>query len=246
MLVLLAHAAAIPVRIPLAAAWFRPDPSDVDLLTFMIFETAFVCISAAYLFGDLAKDQIAARYRRASLTDSLTKVPNRRSFFATAERSLKRTRFARRPVALLMFDLDGFKNINDRYGHQAGDEVLIAFCRLSTSMLRPADLFGRIGGEEFASLLPGTERQDALWLAERLRTAFEDVSHTAGGLTLRATVSVGMAVSDDANVGLGALLNEADQALYRAKELGRNRVEISGRPDKALPVNQQSILFPAA
>ena len=94
---------------------------------------------------------------------------------------MKRTRFARRPVALLMFDLDGFKNINDRYGHQAGDEVLIAFCRLSTSMLRPTDLFGRIGGEEFASLLPGTERQDALWLAERLRTAFEDVSHTAEG-----------------------------------------------------------------
>jgi diguanylate cyclase (GGDEF)-like protein len=245
-LVLLAHAAAIPIRIPLAAAWFHPNPSDVDFLTFMIFETAFVCICAAYLFGSLAKDQIAARYRRASLTDSLTQVPNRRSFFETGERLLKRTHFARRPTALLMFDLDGFKNINDRYGHQAGDDVLIAFCRLSTSILRPADLFGRIGGEEFASLLPDTEQQDALLLAERLRSAFEHVSHTVGGLTLRTSVSVGIAMSDDANVDLNTLVKAADQALYRAKQRGRNRVEISAAPNKALPANQQGVLFPAA
>jgi diguanylate cyclase (GGDEF)-like protein len=246
MLVLLAHAAAIPLRIPLAMAWFQPDPSDATLLTFMIFESAFVCICAAYLFGSLAKDQIATNYRRISLTDSLTQVPNRRSFLETAERLLTRTRFARRPVALLMFDLDGFKSINDGYGHQAGDEVLIAFCRLSTSMLRPTDLFGRIGGEEFGCLLPDTEQQDALWMAERLRTTFEGISHTAGGLALKTTVSIGIAVSDDANVGLSALLKEADQALYRAKELGRNRVEISARPDKAPPpASRQSILFPA-
>jgi diguanylate cyclase (GGDEF)-like protein len=246
MVVLLAHAAAIPLRIPLAIAWFQPNPSDIDLLTFMIFESAFVCISAAYLFGSLAKDQIAARYRRAALTDFLTQVPNRRSFLETAERLLTRTRFARGPVALLLFDLDGFKNINDRYGHQTGDEVLIAFCRLSTSMLRPADLFGRIGGEEFASLLPDTGERDAVALAERLRAAFEDMSHSVGALTLRTTVSIGIAISDDATVDLSALLKEADQALYHAKELGRNRVEISGRPDKALPTNPRSMLFPAA
>ena len=246
MLVLLAHAAAIPVRIPLAGAWFHPDPADVDLLTFMIFETAFVCICAAYLFGGLAKDQIAARYRRISLTDFLTQVPNRRSFLETAERLLTRTRFAHGPVALLMFDLDGFKDINDKYGHQTGDEVLVAFSRLATSMLRPADLFGRIGGEEFASLLPATEQQEALLLAERLRTAFEGMSHIVGGRALRTTVSVGIAVSDDADVDLAALLKEADRALYRAKELGRNRVEISGRPDKAPPKSPRSMLFPAA
>jgi diguanylate cyclase (GGDEF)-like protein len=185
MLLLLGHAAAIPVRIPLAGAWVHPDPSDVDLLTFIIFEAAFVCICAAYLFGSLVKDRIAASYRRISLTDSLTHVPNRRGFFETAERLLMRTRFARRPVALLLFDLDRFKSINDTYGHQTGDEVLTAFCRLATSMLRPTDLFGRIGGEEFASLLPGTEQQGALWLAERLRTAFEGTSHTVGGRRYR-------------------------------------------------------------
>jgi diguanylate cyclase (GGDEF)-like protein len=247
MLVLMAHAAAIPVRIPFAAVWFNPNPSDVNLLTFMIFETLFVSVCAAYLFGGLAKDQIAARYRRVSLIDSLTQVPNRRGFFETAERLLTRTRFARRPVALLMFDLDCFKDINDRYGHLAGDDVLIAFCQLSTSTLRPTDLFGRIGGEEFASLLPDTERQDALWLAERLRAAFEDISRTVRGLSLSATVSVGIAVSRDANVDLGALLKQADQALYRAKELGRNRVEISEWPDKQLPTRRRrSTLFPAA
>ena len=246
MLVLLAHAAAIPLRIPLAGAWFHPDSFDVDLLTFMIFETVFVCICAAYLFGGLAKDQIAARYRRMSLTDSLTHVPNRRSFFATAERLLTRTRFARRPVALLMFDLDDFKTINDRYGHQTGDEVLIAFCQASTAMLRPTDSFGRIGGEEFACLLPDTDRQDAIRLAERIRSAFERSSQAVGGLMLRATVSVGIAVSDDAEADLGTLLNEADRALYRAKELGRNRVQISEAPEQQLPMMQGSALFPAA
>jgi diguanylate cyclase (GGDEF)-like protein len=245
MLLLLGHAAAIPIRIPIAGAWIHPDPSNVNLLTFMIFESAFVCICGAYLFGGLAKDRIAASYRRIALTDSLTHVPNRRGFFETAERLLMRTRFARRPVALLLFDLDRFKSINDRYGHQAGDEVLAAFCRLATSVLRPTDLFGRIGGEEFASLLPGTEQQDALWLADRVRTAFEGASHAVGGRTLTATVSVGIAVSGDASVDLSALQKEADQALYRAKALGRNRVEISERPDEPLPAKRRSVLFPA-
>ena len=158
---------------------------------------------------------------------------------------MTRTRHAQRPVALLLFDLDSFKSINDTYGHQAGDDVLTAFSQLSISMLRPTDLFGRIGGDEFASLLPGTEQQDALWLAERLRSAFEGTSHTVGGRTLTATVSAGIAVSDNASVDLSALQKEADQALYRAKARGRNRVEIAGRPDEPLPTKRRSVLFRA-
>jgi diguanylate cyclase (GGDEF)-like protein len=244
MLLLLGHAAAIPVQIPLAGAWGNPDPSDVDLLTFMIFETAFVCICAAYLFGDLAKDRIAASYRRTSLTDPLTSVANRRGFFQTGERLLKRSRVARRPAALLMFDLDHFKSINDASGHHAGDQVLTAFCRLATSLLRPTDLFARIGGEEFASLLPDTGREDALWLAERLRSAFEATPHFVGEHALNATVSVGVAVSDDANCDLVELLEAADQALYRAKALGRNCVEISERPAEPLLTKQRRVLSP--
>jgi diguanylate cyclase (GGDEF)-like protein len=227
MLLLVVHAAVIPIRIQLAGPAAYPDLRHVDLVIFAIFETVFVCICAAYLFGGLAKDRIAAFYRRASLIDPLTGVANRRNFSQVAERILARARFASRPIALLLFDLDRFKRINDTYGHHAGDAVLIEFCRLATSLLRPTDLFGRVGGEEFAGLLPDTGRQDALSLAERLRAALEATSHTVEGRTFTATVSIGVAISDQASADLDALLDAADQALYRAKVLGRNRVELS-------------------
>ena len=227
MLLLLGHAAAIPVRIPLAGSTTDPHPFHVNLLTFALFEAVFVCICAAYLFGGLAKDRIAAGYQRASLIDPLTGVANRRGFLQAGERLMVRIRFARRPAALLLFDLDHFKSINDKFGHHIGDAVISAFCQLATSLLRPTDLFGRIGGEEFASLLPNIERQDALVLAERLRAAFEATHHTVAAHPFAATVSVGVAISDDAIFDLSALLTAADQALYRAKALGRNRIELS-------------------
>ena len=238
MVLLLGHAASIPIHIPIAGAWKHPDPADVDLLTFMIFEAAFVSICGAYLFGGLVKDRIAASYRHASLTDPLTGVTNRRGFFQMGERLLMRTRFARQPSALLMFDLDQFKSINDRYGHHAGDDVLTAFCKVVTAHLRPSDLFGRIGGEEFACLLPDTEPQDALWLAERVRAAVEAASHLAGEHSIRATVSVGAASSNDATADLTGLLNAADQALYRAKEAGRNRVKIASYAAERAPLRR--------
>jgi diguanylate cyclase (GGDEF)-like protein len=126
-----------------------------------------------------------------------------------------------------MFDLDRFKSINDRYGHHIGDEVLTEFCRLATSSLRSNDLFGRIGGEEFACLLPVTGRREALRVGERVRAAFEAVYHTIGEHRLSATVSVGVAVADDSSLNFDTLLKEADQALGRAKRAGRNCVEQS-------------------
>ena len=241
MLLLLAHAAVIPIHIPLAGSWRHPDPFDVDLLTFATFEGAFVCICSAYLFGGLAKDRIAAGYRRASLTDPLTAVANRRGFFHTGERSLIRANYARQPTALLMFDLDCFKSINDTFGHQTGDEVLTAFCRLATSQLRPTDLFARIGGEEFAMLLPDTEEKEALRLAERLRAAFEATSCAVGEHALSPTVSVGVAVSDSANPDLDALLKAADQALYRAKDAGRNCVKLAWHSSERQAVKEPAV-----
>ena len=235
MLLLLAHAAAIPVRIPLAGSATDPHPFHVHLLTFAIFETLFVCICAAYLFGGLAKDRVATRYQRASLIDPLTGVANRRGFLQMAEQLTVRTRFARRPAALLLFDLDRFKSINDRFGHGAGDAVLTGFCQLATSLLRPTDLFGRIGGEEFAIFLPDMIWQDAVSLAERLRASFEATSHTIADQPLTATVSVGVAISDDVNFDLSALLEAADRALYCAKALGRNRVELCRHPVTLTP-----------
>jgi diguanylate cyclase (GGDEF)-like protein len=230
IVLLLVHAAAIPIHIPLAGALIHPDPSDpsdLDLLTFAVFEGAFVCICAAYLFGGLAKDRIAARYRRDSLTDPLTGVANRRGFFEMGERLLARAAFARQPTAVIMFDLDRFKRINDRYGHDTGDEVITVFCRLARSLLRSNDLFGRIGGEEFACLLPTTERLDALRLAERVRAAFEAAYHTIGEDRLRTTVSAGVAIADNSNFDLDTLLKHADRALSHAKRAGRNCVQQS-------------------
>ena len=105
--------------------------------------------------------------------------------------------------------------------------MLTAFCRLATSQLRPNDLFGRIGGEEFASLLPDTGHHDAVWLAERVRSAVETSSHAFGQDAFELIVSVGVAISDKERSDLYALLDAADRALYRAKALGRNRVEPS-------------------
>src|SRR5262249_13395768 len=173
-------------------------------------------------------------------------VANRRDFSQVAERMIARNRFANRPIALLLFDLDYFKTINDTYGHHAGDAVLTEFCRLAISLLRPTDLFGRVGGEEFAGLLPDTGRQDALLLAERVRAALEAPSHTVGGRTFTATVSVGVAVSDQASSDLDALLEAADQALYRAKVLGRNRVEPSANLAELPPLTPRPVLSSGA
>jgi diguanylate cyclase (GGDEF)-like protein len=238
IVLLLAHAAAIPIHIPLVGALTNPDPSepsDLDLLTFAAFESAFVCISMAYLFGGLAKDRITASFRRASLTDPLTGVTNRRGFFEIGERLLARARFRKDPVALVIFDLDQFKYINDQFGHAIGDEVLIAFCRLASAQLRPNDLFGRLGGEEFATLLPNTAAQDAIWLAERVRVAIEAASHTVEAHTIRVTVSAGVASLNEGATALGAFLSAADNALYRAKASGRNRVELTSCPVDCLP-----------
>jgi diguanylate cyclase (GGDEF)-like protein len=240
MLLLLGHAAAIPVRIPLVGPLAGHYPVHPELLTFALFEALFLCICAAYLFISLVKDRIAARHQNVSLIDALTGVANRRGFLQAAERLMIRARLNKQPVALLTFDLDRFKSINDKFGHPAGDTVLVTFCQLATSQLRPTDLFGRMGGEEFASLLPDTTRQDAVWLAERLRAAFEATCHTAAERPITATVSVGVATSDDASFDLSALLTAADQALYRAKALGRNRVELSTLSQQSPSARQAS------
>jgi diguanylate cyclase (GGDEF)-like protein len=234
MALLLGHAASIPTYIPVAGAWRHPDPAEVDLLTFMIFEIAFVSICGAYLLGGLVTDQIAARFLRSSLTDPLTGVMNRRGFFDAGDRLLRCARIDREQASVLLFDLDRFKSINDRYGHGTGDEILIAFCRLATSHLRPRDFFGRIGGEEFAALLPHTRPQDALSLAERVCTAFAATPKRVEADLIRATVSVGVAVSHDSTAEVGELLKLADQALYRAKGAGRNRVEIVSAAEQVL------------
>jgi diguanylate cyclase (GGDEF)-like protein len=231
IVLLLVHAAVFLIRIPLAGSVplaMSSHEIHVDWWTFVVFETVFFSISIAYLFGGMTRERIVLWHQHASLIDSLTGVSNRRAFLERGEKLLRRSRFERRPAALLLMDLDKFKTINDTRGHHAGDQVLIAFCGVAAAAIRPGDLFGRLGGEEFACLLPGSPLDGGLDVAERIRHNFEATSLEIDGDTLSATVSVGVAISVDQNQDLAALLMEADRALYRAKENGRNRVEHAG------------------
>ena len=159
-------------------------------------------------------------------TDQLTGVGNRRSFLQLAEHELKRCRRAKLPLFILMFDLDHFKVINDTYGHATGDEVLRAFAGVCTRGLRDSDAFGRIGGEEFAAVLTGLSRENALMVAERIRAAFVGLSVRIGGQEqkIETSVSIGLVRLDPAEDSVASGLKKADAALYQAKEQGRNRV----------------------
>jgi diguanylate cyclase (GGDEF)-like protein len=228
---LLAHAAIVIIRIPLTGSLSLPivfGHVQIGWWTFIIFETVFFSFCAAYLLGGIARERITLQYKNASLIDPLTGVSNRRAFLERGEKLLHRSNFDRAPAALLLFDLDEFKSVNDTFGHQAGDRVLTAFCTVATSTLRPGDLFGRLGGEEFAALLVDTSLDGGLVAAERVRANFEAAALGLGAHTL--TVSVGVASAADRDRNLADLVEEADRALYRAKENGRNRVEQVAQP----------------
>jgi diguanylate cyclase (GGDEF)-like protein len=185
----------------------------------------------AYFLGAMAREQVALGFKQASLIDPLTGVGNRRAFFERGEKLLHRSAFEGQPAVLLLFDLDRFKDINDTFGHHVGDRVLKAFCAVATAALRPDDLFGRVGGEEFASLLPCTSLDEGLAIAERIRSNFAATTLEVGANTLAATVSVGVAMSIDTSRTLADIFKTADRALYRAKANGRNRIEhASGVP----------------
>jgi diguanylate cyclase (GGDEF)-like protein len=127
----------------------------------------------------------------------------------------------------MLLDLDNFKSINDRFGHAVGDKVLQMFAQIAGNCMRRTDLFGRLGGEEFAALLTDTTRERAMAVAEQIRTAFASATAEVDGRPVVATVSIGIVISYDAVLDISALLAQADHALYRAKDNGRNRVEVA-------------------
>lgn len=158
-------------------------------------------------------------------TDPLTGLKNRRAFFENGEKYLSIARRYRTDLSVLLIDLDHFKRINDSHGHHVGDEALVACAELLRRMTRNEDTVARIGGEEFALLLPDTNRLGAAVLGERIRAAFERERFLLGGQPLALTVSVGLASfgADDAET-LDQLVNIADRRLYLAKQNGRNRL----------------------
>lgn len=159
-----------------------------------------------------------------AIRDGLTEIFNKRKFDDELEREFARARRHGRPLSLVIFDVDHFKKVNDNYGHLCGDAVLQQLCRRVASDLRTDQLFARVGGEEFAILNPETALDGASAMAERLRQAIARKPFVFDGLNLPVTCSFGVAELSDAMMDPEALFEVTDQALYRSKEEGRNRV----------------------
>lgn len=195
-----------------------PSRSDIDLIE----------SSANFVSMLIEQYQTEARLIQMANTDELTTLPNRRQFMYRLEQEFARSRRYQHPMALCMLDIDHFKKVNDTYGHAVGDLVLQQLAEVTQDSLRETDLAGRLGGEEFAILLPDTDKDNAARVAERIRTNLESMIVPIGDdRTLQITVSIGVATSEDQmKPGLQAdeLLSHADHCLYYAKQHGRNQV----------------------
>jgi diguanylate cyclase (GGDEF)-like protein len=197
-------------------------------LSLAIFVPAVIASIASYvtlsLYFDL--EQSRQEIRSLAITDDLTQIFNRRYFFELAGRELERTRRNGRSLAIILFDVDNFKLINDSLGHMAGDLVLQEMCKACQSVVRPYDVFARFGGEEFIVLLPDCDEPRARTFAERLRQLICDQGVRYNDVSMQITVSVGVAVFDPNRDKLDDLISRADNALYKAKNFGKNRLEI--------------------
>lgn len=162
-------------------------------------------------------------YRQAT-HDPLTQIFNRRFFMDQFEAEFRRAKRYGRDLSLVIFDLDHFKRVNDTFGHPAGDYVLKDTARLIQRNLRGQDVFARVGGEEFAVLLPETNSESAYVLADKLRQQVEGHEYFYQGSDIPVTISLGVATMGEAHREFGDLVEATDQQLYRAKESGRNRV----------------------
>lgn len=177
-----------------------------------------------------ARNELLASLNHAASHDFLTDSLARRAFMNQGEMLVQQSAQYQLVPAVMMIDIDHFKRVNDEYGHAAGDEVLVCFSRIVAGMLRKGDLFGRLGGEEFAVILPRTSYENAKLVAERLRAEVEATTiQLADGRVLNLTVSIGLASSgEQVNPTLHSLLAAADRSLYHAKANGRNRVSSVG------------------
>src|ERR1700722_3143556 len=172
----------------------------------------------------MLNDRSEAKPQAAALVDPLTGLANRRAFMDRAQRFLARTVRDNVPFSILALDLDRFKKINDTFGHPTGDHVLRTFSDVAAKVLRPGDIAGRIGGEEFAVALPDCGVEAALAVARRIRSTFQDDANFVNGKPVGATLSVGVATAPEHGQTLAEIIASADHALYRAKGIGRNRV----------------------
>jgi diguanylate cyclase (GGDEF)-like protein len=192
-------------------------------VTVFAIELVLYAVGTVFVIFMLVSERTVTAHKTAASMDPLTGMFNRRGFAEATSRVIEREAKAGRPVTVLIFDIDHFKSINDRFGHPAGDEILKLFSAIVVNSLRITDLSGRIGGEEFAALLPCSLEEGVL-AAERVREAFEGSGIVDETGPVETTVSIGVA-GGPAGTELEVLLAAADTALYQAKRGGRNRVE---------------------
>jgi len=230
------------VNVPLAALSVplvlprQPQPADVVYAVAHLATVVLLVWAACALLERMAALSFAYRRRlqHEASTDALTGLPNRREFEAGMVREMARARRMRVPLSLALVDVDLFKRINDQHGHDVGDRVLREVAATLQAGIRRSDLVARIGGEEFALVLLGTEPPGAWILLERLRQAVAALRVPAGAQAIVCTISIGLTdrVEDDAD--WATLYKRADQALYKAKQGGRDRVVEATPPEPAL------------
>ena len=193
---------------------------------------AIVAASIAIWYSDSIKSISMADLEKAKVQlnyfatiDPLTNTFNRRHFLELSERKIKRTQTSNGHASFLLFDIDHFKKINDEHGHIIGDQVLHGIAQTCMNNLRPDDILGRFGGEEFVILLPETKLEDAKNIAERLRQLIAGTPIKTEIGPVRTTISIGIAIKEKtASISIDQLLSRADRAMYSAKQAGRNRV----------------------
>jgi diguanylate cyclase (GGDEF)-like protein len=208
------------------------EPNILQAMTFLLaiffgiaWTFGFVMLNSERLEADLRNAQ--DKLRKMATTDFLTGIANSRLFSEAGEREVQRARRYKRPLALLMIDLDHFKKVNDKYGHAIGDKILVTFAGICKKCLRRVDVFGRLGGEEFAILLPETDVSGGRKFAERLRATVEKNRIKVEGKAFHITISIGVTELLPAEDRLEAVLKRADDTMYEAKRQGRNQVVAS-------------------
>jgi diguanylate cyclase (GGDEF)-like protein len=213
----------LPILIGVYMRPYDANFSSSVWVTAFSVELVLYAICTVFVIFMLVSDRAVAAHKNAASTDPLTGLFNRRGFAEACSRVIEREAIAGRPVTVMIFDIDHFKSINDRFGHPAGDEILKLFAVVIASNLRLSDLSGRIGGEEFAALLP-CALEEGVIVADRMRQVFENSNIVCDEGPVETTVSIGVA-GGPAGTELEVLLAAADTALYQAKRGGRNRVE---------------------
>jgi diguanylate cyclase (GGDEF)-like protein len=199
---------------------------------------AFFMLTVTVGLMMLANERLRAMLEYIASHDALSGVYSRSTFIDLVQKELARCERTKRPLALLLFDLDHFKSINDVHGHLMGDRVIVDFAQTVKHLLRKHDLVGRFGGEEFMALLPETDLDAAVSVAERI---CKTVAEPHPGDLPSYTVSIGVAATADGTTEVDSLFNWADAALYQAKENGRNRVQASGRSSAAAAAQTEPI-----